>query len=335
MLGAEAGSSQSENIDLRMQDAINERSDVQAPTFSIVIPVFEEGTHLPHVIGQVCRYAAMTGDPYELILVDDGSSDDTWRIIAERAALHPALRALRLSRNFGKEAAVCAGLDAARGMCVVVMDGDLQHPPELLPQMVAMWKSGSPDVVEAIKDDRGRESMVHRVGARLFYVILNALTRQDLRNASDFKLVDRRVLDAWRRMGEHSLFFRGMVAWLGFDRVQIRFRVADRIGGKSAWTFVRLMKLAVTGVTAFSSSPLQIVTFLGTAFFLFAIVLGGQTLYNWLSGTAVSGFTTVILLILIVGALQMICLGILGAYLARVYEEVKARPRYVVKERMK
>lgn len=303
------------------------------PTLSIVIPVFQEGEHLARVIAAVHRHASTTGERFELIVVDDGSSDETWTVIGEQVAVHPELRALRLSRNFGKEAAVCAGLDAARGMAVAVMDGDLQHPPELLPQMLAMWKSGRADLVEAIKDNRGNESALHRLGSRVFYSILSVLAGQDLRNASDFKLMDRRVVEAWQRMGEHGLFFRGMVAWLGFERRQIHFSVPDRVGGSSAWTFVKLLKLATNAVTAFSSSPLQIVTFLGVAFFVFAGMLGAQTLYNWYAGDAVSGFTTVILLVLMVGAVQMVCIGILGAYVARIYEEVKGRPRYVVKER--
>lgn len=304
------------------------------PILSVVIPVFQEGAHLAQVIAQVSRHAGAAGESYELILVDDGSNDDTWRVIGDETALHPELRAVRLSRNFGKEAAVSAGLDAARGRAVVVMDGDLQHPPELLPRMVALWKRGGVDLVEAVKEARGTESLVNRVGSRLFYAILDAFAHHDLSNASDFKLLDRRVVEAWRRMGERNLFFRGMVAWLGFERVQVSFTVPNRVGGHSGWTFVKLVKLAVTAVTAFSASPLQIVTFLGTAFFFFAAVLGAQTLYNWFVGVAVSGFTTVILLILLVGGVQMVCLGIFGAYIARIYEEVKGRPRYVVRERI-
>ena len=304
------------------------------PTLSVVIPVFQEGAHLATVIAHVRSHACAAGEPYELILVDDGSNDDTWRVIGEETARHPELRALRLSRNFGKEAAVSAGLDAARGRAVVVMDGDLQHPPELLPRMVALWKAGGVDLVEAIKEERPTESLVNRIGSRLFYAILSAFAHQDLTNASDFKLMDRRVVDAWRQMGERNLFFRGMVAWLGFERVQVRFTVPDRVGGHSGWTFVKLVKLAVTAVTAFSASPLQIVTFLGSMFFFFAAALGAQTLYNWFNGTAVSGFTTVIMLILIIGGAQMVCLGIFGAYIARIYEEVKGRPRYIVREQI-
>lgn len=304
------------------------------PSLSIVIPVYQEGAHLDRVIDTVRSHATATGETFELILVDDGSNDDTWRVILAGIGRRPEVRALRLSRNFGKEAAVSAGLEAARGRAVVVMDGDLQHPPELLPRMVEVWRHGGVDLVEAVKDSRGRESLLHRAGSRLFYWILAALAHQDLRDASDFKLMDRRVVEAWRRMGERNLFFRGMVAWLGFQRAQVSFSVAERVGGRSGFSFAKLVRLALTAVTAFSSSPLQIVTLLGSLFSVFAVALGAQTLYNWYVGHAVSGFTTVIILILIVGGAQMLSLGILGAYMARIYDEVKGRPRYVVRERV-
>ncbi len=304
------------------------------PVLSVVIPLYQEGAHLPAVVARIAEEIRRTGETFELILVDDGSADDTWEVIGSLAGQHRELRGLRLSRNFGKEAALCAGIDAARGAAVMVMDGDLQHPPELIPEMVDLWKAGGVDLVEAVKDSRGEESLAHRAGSRLFYLILRTLSGHNLDDASDFKLMDRRVVEAWRRMGEHTLFFRGMVAWLGFQRARVSFKVPARVGGRSGWTFLRLVRLAITAVTAHSSHPLQAVTLLGGVFFMFAVALGLQTFYNWLVGAAVSGFTTVILLILIVGGVQMLCLGILGAYIARIFEEVKGRPRYVVKERL-
>ena len=280
-----------------MRDSLETTTAPDEPTLSIVIPVFQEGAHLAEVIAQVGVHVRAANESYELILVDDGSSDATWAVIRNALARHPELRALRLSRNFGKEAAVSAGLDVARGRAVVVMDGDLQHPPELLPRMVALWKAGGVDLVEAVKDSRGRESLVNGFGSRAFYWILAAFAHQDLRNASDFKLMDRRVVEAWRRMGERNLFFRGMIAWLGFQRAQVPFSVPERIGGRSGFTFVKLVKLAITAVTAFSATPLQIVTFLGSMFSMFALILGAHTLYIWhRPAHAVSGFTTVILL---------------------------------------
>ena len=297
---------------------------------SVVIPLYREAAHLPQTLQQIIGVLDGLATPYELILVDDGSPDDTWPVITQQAARHGAIRGLRLSRNFGKEAALAAGLEQARGNPVVVMDGDLQHPPELLPAMLAAWRDGA-EVVEAVKTYRG-DGVRHGTEARLFYRLFALLTGQDLRGASDFKLMDRRVLLAWRSLGERSLFFRGMHAWVGFRRVQLPFEVPERAGGSSGWSLIDLVRLAVTAVTSFSSAPLQLISLVGMAFALFALVLGAQTLYLKFTGTAITGFTTVILLLLVIGSAMMIGLGIIGTYIARIYDEVKARPRYIVAE---
>jgi glycosyltransferase involved in cell wall biosynthesis len=213
-----------------------------------------------------------------------------------------------------------------------VMDADLQHPPSLLPQMVQRWREGGWDVVEAVKSHRGRESAVHRVVARTFYRAASWLTGYDLQDASDFKLIDRRVLNEWRRLGERATFFRGLVAWLGFTRTQIAFEVPPRQAGESRWSFSALGGLAVHAVTSFSALPLQLVTVLGVVMLLVAVVIGAQAVRLWLQGLALPGFTTVILLQLIIGGFLMISLGVIGTYIARIYEEVKGRPRYVVRE---
>jgi glycosyltransferase involved in cell wall biosynthesis len=270
--------------------------------------------------------------PYELVLVDDGSSDDTWRVISEEAKASPSIRALRLSRNFGKESALCAGLEHARGDAVILMDGDGQHPPSLLPDMVRMWQASGADIVQAVKRHRGREAFSDKAGALLFYFILHKLSGFDFKGASDFKLMNRKAVNAWLKMGERNVFFRGMTAWMGFTTVQIPFEVAPRSSGQSTWSYLKRLKLALTGITAFSSLPLQLVTFAGMLFLVFSILLGAETIYLKLIGQAVSGFTTVILLELIIGSFLMISLGIIGEYLARIYEEVKGRPRYLVAE---
>lgn len=304
-----------------------------APTvLSVVVPVYREASHLAQTVEQLLRVLQPLDLAHEVVLVDDGSTDDTWACVTALAAAQPAVRGLRLSRNFGKEAAISAGLETARGQAVVVMDGDLQHPPALIPQLVARWRQGA-DIVEGVKEFRGQESALGRLQARLFHVAFRRLSGYDLQGASDFKLLDRRVVEAWKRMGERALFFRGMSVWLGFRREQLPFSVAERAGGGTQWTFLRLLRLAVDALTSYSSAPLQLVTLLGAAFWIFALVLGAQTLFNKLSGHAVDGFTTVILLLLIVGAVMMFALGIIGAYVARIYEEVKGRPRYIVAER--
>jgi len=303
---------------------------VSSPLISVVIPLYKEGPNLRTLLSEVTTALAQTRCPFELILVDDGSPDETWKVISEEASRLPALRGLRLSRNFGKELALCAGLERARGDLIVVMDGDGQHPPALLPDMVRQWQTTGADIVEAVKIKRGQESLSGKLGALLFYVILNKLAGFNLKGASDFKLMNRRALDAWLQMKERNVFFRGMTAWLGFTRAQIPFEVAGRVGGETKWSFLRRFELALTGISAFSSLPLQFVTVAGLFFLTFSVAFGIYTLVLQLAGRSVSGFATVILLLLIIGSLLMISLGIIGQYLARIYEEVKHRPRYVI-----
>jgi glycosyltransferase involved in cell wall biosynthesis len=198
--------------------------------------------------------------------------------------------------------------------------------------MVRLWQSSGADVVEAVKRRRGRESLSSKVGAQLFYFILNRLSGFHFKGASDFKLMNRKAVDAWLQMHERNVFFRGMTVWMGFTTVQIPFEVVPRSAGQSTWSVLKRLKLALVGITAFSSFPLHLVTFAGVVFLGISILLGAQTLYLKLAGRAVSGFATVILLQLIVGSLLMISLGIIGEYLARIYEEVKGRPRYLIKE---
>ena len=309
---------------------MNDRSI--ATLVSVVIPLYKEGPHLRALISDLKTALQETECRFELVLVDDGSPDDTWKVITEEARTLPNLRAVRLSRNFGKELALCAGLERARGDAVVVMDGDGQHPPSLLPQMVKTWETTQSDIVEAVKTRRGRESLGGKLGALLFYLILNKLSGFELKGASDFKLMNRKAVNAWLQMSERNVFFRGMTAWMGFSSVRVPFEVVARRTGKSSWSYLKRLKLALIGITTFSSLPLHLVTLLGLMFFIFSLLLAAQTLYKQLAGHAVTGFATTILLELIIGSLLMISLGIIGEYLARIYEEVKARPRYVVTE---
>ncbi len=303
-----------------------------APLISVVIPLYNEASHVREVLSDLTKALQQTESRFELVLVDDGSADDTWERIKGEARKLPNLRAVRLSRNFGKELALCAGLERARGEAIVVMDGDGQHPPSLLPIMIEKWRTSGADIVQAVKVKRGRESATSKAGAFLFYLILNKLSGFELKGASDFKLMNRKVIDTWLAMRERNVFFRGMTAWMGFNAVQIPFEVAARRTGKSRWSYLRRAKLALIGITTFSSFPLHFVTFAGVIFFIFAVGLGIQTLYLKLAGRAFTGFATVILLELIIGSLLMISLGIIGEYLARIYEEVKGRPRYIITE---
>jgi polyisoprenyl-phosphate glycosyltransferase len=315
-----------------MEESQTPNTQTRQSFLSVVMPVFREGVQLSAFLAAVRDSLSQCNLPYELVLVDDGSPDDTWSVIVAEAKNSQTIGALRLSRNFGKESALCAGLERARGDAVIVMDADGQHPPSLLPDMVRMWQSSGADIVEAVKRKRGRESLSSKLGALLFYLILNKLSGFHFKGASDFKLMNRRAVDAWLKMHERNVFFRGMTVWMGFTAVQIPFEVVPRSAGQSTWSVLKRLKLALVGITAFSSFPLHLVTFAGVIFLALLVLLGLQTLYLKLTDQAVSGFATVILLELIIGSFLMISLGIIGEYLARIYEEVKGRPRYLVKE---
>lgn len=302
------------------------------PELSIVIPLYNEASHLNESLVTIRSEIDALVKSSEYVLVDDGSTDDTWKTICRFRDSCPHVQAVRLSRNFGKEAALCAGLERASGSAVLVMDGDLQHDPSRINEMYTAWKNDGYDVVEAVKVDRGEESAGRRLQAMFFYTLFKKLSGFDLHGASDFKLLDKKVMQAWVAMPEKNIFFRGMSAWAGFRRKRIPVAIDRRVEGDSRWSVGRLFGLALRSITAFSSLPLHLVTVIGGCFLLSAVVLGLLALYYKATGIAVSGFTTVILLQLIIGSMLMIALGIIGEYLARIYEEVKGRPRYIVSE---
>lgn len=304
----------------------------KANLISVVLPVFREAealdSHVRNV--QAALNEARVGS--EIVIVDDGSTDDTWNQVVRLAGEFSFIRAARLSRNFGKELALSAGIEMARGDAVIVMDADGQHPPSLLPEMIKIWRETDVEIVEAVKTHRGSETFFNKVSAGIFYTLWNKMSGFELRGASDFKLLDRRAVDAYLAMPERHVFFRGMTAWLGFRTAQIPFEVAERKGGRSGWSLFKRIRLAVDGISGFSSLPLQLVTLAGVAFLVFALAFAVQTLVRWYSGHSVDGFPTVILLLLIIGSLLMISLGIIGTYIARIYEEIKHRPRFVIAE---
>ncbi|GIE84109.1 glycosyltransferase family 2 protein [Actinoplanes regularis] len=297
---------------------------------SVVAPVYNEGAGVDRFVGRMAE--VLRGHDYELVLVDDGSRDDSWSRIASNALLDPRVRGVRLSRNFGKEAALLAGLEHAVGDAVVVIDADLQHPPAVIPEMIRRWRSGA-QVVEAVKRNRTGQSLGSRLGARVFNRAFTRLTEVDLVNATDFRLLARPALDALLRMPEHSSFFRGTSSWIGFARETIEVDIDQRAGGGSRWTGRALFRLAVNGLTSFTSAPLHLVTLVGMAFAAFSVVLGVQTMVRWMRGDSVAGFPTVILLLLVTGTFVLLGLGVIGEYLARIHEEVRGRPRYLVQER--
>lgn len=299
---------------------------------SVVIPSYNEEAMIPITARTVAGVLAGAGIACELLFVDDGSKDGTWRAIQTAAAENPAVRGLRFSRNFGKEAAIFAGLEAARGQAVAVLDCDLQHPPEKLPEMYRLWQEGY-QVVEGVKADRGAESGLHAAAARSFYALISRAMRLDLQDSSDYKLMDRAVVDALTAMPERGVFFRALSYWVGFRRAEVRYAVQPRAAGQSKWSARSLIRYAFANLSAFSSAPMQLVTWLGALFCVFALVLGMQTLVRLALGHAAEGFTTVILLILISAGLIMLSLGVIGFYIARIYDEIKGRPRSIVAER--
>ena len=296
---------------------------------SIVLPAYNEEANIAETVSALKQALEPCSIDHELIFVSDGSSDDTFMRIKEEAARDTRIKGVEFSRNFGKEAGIFAGLELAEGDAVIVMDCDLQHPADMCPKMWEAWQSGA-EIVEGIKSARGREGMLHKIFAGIFYKLMSALIKIDMNSSSDFKLLDRKVVNVLLSLPERNTFFRALTFWAGFDTVRLYYDVEERRHGKSKWSFWGLMKYAMRNATSFSTLPLQLVTVIGTITIIFSIGLGIQTLVRYLTGNAATGFTTVILLILIVGGLLMISLGIIGNYIARIYEEVKGRPRYII-----
>lgn len=298
---------------------------------SVVLPSYNEEASVPRAAQTITRLLEQEGIEHELLFVDDGSRDRTWAVIREQSGLYPAVRGVRFSRNFGKEAAIFAGLAQAKGDCVVVMDCDLQHPPETIPKMYRLWQKGA-QVVEGVKSSRGKESPLHTLAAKSFYSMISAAAKVDMSRASDFKLLDRKAVDTLLAMREKNAFFRALSSWIGFETAQVEFDVQPRLEGESKWSIISLIRYAVTNIVSFTTAPLQMVTLLGVGVFLASVVLGVWSLWQKFTGQALEGFTTVILLQLIIGSVLMICLGIIGYYIAKIYEEVKDRPRYILSQ---
>lgn len=305
---------------------------MQKKSVSVIIPVYNEAQQIEITVKSVIENLETAGCIYKIILIDDGSRDNSWEKIKVLSDGNNNIHAIKFSRNFGKESAICAGLERSSGDCCIVMDADMQHPPSLLPEMIRLWRDEGFEVIEAKKTSRGKEHWLNKFGAAVFYSLLKRLGGYDLKNASDFKLLDEKVVNAWRRMSEHNTFFRAMSAWVGFKRTTVPFEVSPRDIGKSRWSFFKLTGLAVNAITSYSSLPLHIVTILGVLLLIGSLAMAVITLVQKFTGQALTGFTTVILLQLIIGSCLMISLGIIGTYIARIFDEVKSRPRYIISE---
>lgn len=296
---------------------------------SVIIPAYNEGKMIRESSAVISRLLDQEHIGYEIIFVDDGSADGTWDEINAVCSQCPEVKGISFSRNFGKEAAMFAGLEYAQGDCCVVIDCDLQHPPEVILDMYRLWMEGY-EVVEGVKSDRGNEGLLHKLAAKVFYCIISGATGIDMSQASDFKLLDRKVVDVLLAMPEKQVFFRALSSWVGFKSTKAAFQVRERQAGETKWSAVSLVKYALNNISSFSAAPMQMVTVAGVLFLIFSAAMGIHTLAVYVCGGALEGFTTVIILLLLTGSILMISLGVIGYYISKIYDEIKGRPRYIV-----
>lgn len=302
-------------------------------TISIVIPVFNEEGNIS-ILTQELTALFKNTSPYEILFVDDGSTDQTLNVIKKERKDNNNVRFLSFSRNFGHQNALRAGLDFASGDCVISLDGDMQHPPKLIPTMIEKWKEGY-DIVYTIREDDPKISFFKKITARFFYFLINALSDITIeKGAADFRLLDKRVVQALKGIRESNLFMRGMISWLGFRQIGILYMPESRHWGKTKYTFHAMLKLAIAGITGFSIRPLHISTLLGYGMATGAFLYGLYALYTKLfTDTAISGWTSTLVAILFVGGIQMVMIGILGEYIGKLFIESKKRPNYIIKEK--
>ncbi len=300
---------------------------------SVILPVYNEEQNIDRAYQAIKDVLKPENIEFELVYVNDGSKDSSFEKIQALAqkVSDAKITGVSFSRNFGKEAAIFSGLAHASGDVCAVMDCDLQHPPATLVEMYRLWEQGF-EIIEGVKRSRGKENILYKGAAKLFYNVISNATGIEMYHASDFKMLDRKVVEEYIRLPERNVFFRALSSWLGFKSATVEFDVEERQAGVTKWSLKSLARYAIGSITAFTTAPMQLITFMGCIFFIFAFVLGIQSLVKWGSGQALEGFTTIILLVLITGSLIMMSLGIIGYYLAKIYEEIKARPRYIVEE---
>lgn len=300
---------------------------------SVIIPAYNEEQNIALAAETLTGLFESENISNEIIFVDDGSKDKTYLEICRAAEKSDNVKGVSFSRNFGKESAIFAGLEEASGDCAVVFDCDLQFPPVKIIEMYRLWEKGY-EVIEGVKSDRGGGSLMYNMFAKTFYKIMSRFVGVDMQSTSDFKLIDRKVIDALLSLPERNTFFRALSFWSGFNSTQVEFKVEKRANGTSKWNLTKLTKYAVSNITSFTTAPLQLITVIGSILLCFMAILAVQTLARYLCGSSAEGFTTVILLLLLIGGSLMLALGVIGYYIARIYEEVKGRPRYIVSRRI-
>jgi glycosyltransferase involved in cell wall biosynthesis len=305
---------------------------MNAAEISVVIPLYNEEPNIDYLLERLERVLTDLNMKHEIVCVNDGSKDDTLARLIEHHYRNPAVKVVNLSRNFGKEIALTAGLDYAAGAAVVPIDADLQDPPELIGELIAKWHEGY-DVVYAIRRSRQGESWLKRFTANVFYRVIGRMSHVPIpRNTGDFRLLDRKVVEALKRLPERTRFMKGLFSWVGFRQTSIFYDRAQRHKGQTKWNYWRLWNFAIDGITSFSLTPLKVWTYVGVFLallsFLYAIFLVIRTL---LFGIVVPGYASLMVTMLFLGAIQLITLGIIGEYLGRIYDEVKQRPLYLVR----
>ena len=303
-------------------------------TLAVIIPVYNEAQALRHNFEAIRSVFLQDGIVCRYLFVDDGSKDNTWGVLTQLKQDYPEISAIKFARNFGKEIALRAGVESIDADLYLTMDSDLQHPPRYVTHMLDQMAKTGADIIDGVKSSRGRESLKYKLFAKSFYTFLHGITGLEMNNSSDFKLMNHTVIETLRTFHERNLFFRGIVHWVGFHVVKFPFDVDDRKAGTTHFSFGKLVFLAMNAILSYTSKPLYLTIFSGLLFLIFALMIGVQTLYNFFFGHAVSGFSTVILLILITGSMIMLSLGIIGVYISRIYEEIKRRPRYVIEKKV-
>lgn len=303
-------------------------------TYSIVVPVFNEESVLDEFSRRTLSVMDPLGKPYELIFVDDGSVDATFRKASEWARKAPQVKAIRLSRNFGHQVAITAGIDAAVGAAVIVMDGDLQHPPELIPEMIRKWAEGF-HVVNTARLETEGIPLKKKIFSKLFYKVINMDSEVPIYpDAADFRLMDRSAVEAFRQLREQDRFVRGLTSWIGFRQTSVPFKAPERHSGKSKYTLAKMVRFAVNGITSFTTLPLKAVGSFGLVVAAASFVYAAFALYQKIIlGITVEGWTSLLVGILFLGGVQLVSIGVLGAYIARIFRQVKNRPLYFVQER--
>jgi polyisoprenyl-phosphate glycosyltransferase len=304
-----------------------------APRYSVVVPLHDEEQVLPALVEQLTAVLDALDGPWELVLVDDGSRDGTYGLAVELHTRDSRVKVVRLSRNFGHQVALSAGLDVARGEAVITMDGDLQHPPAVIPELVAAWRGGN-DIVYGVMEERSGETWFKRLTARTFYRVLRRMTDIDMPAAAgDFRLVDRRALAAFRAMRESNRYLRGMFSWIGFQQMGIPYASPPRPAGHSKYTPRKMVRLATDAIIGFSDRPLRLALNIGFIVSIGSIVFGiSGAIVKLAGGFSVPGWASLMVLFGVVGGIQLIVLGVIGEYVGRIYDEVKHRPLYLVRE---